>query len=309
MSTNASLPSNTSLSSTTDSAPRSLSTEIDVLVEQIRSQAGMYVQLMIQLRDTAERIEQDRIKVEEAYRQLRAESKRSIADIEKSAHATMNSVTEHAQQIESLYGGLKSIQEFHQKTKNESIIAEEYRKRLEAMLVDTDAKVKKMYDEIVPVIEQKLGQQIYAMREQLRGQENKLGDIMEAQRRGFTRLEEEVDNFKSKIPETSLIVKQTNRRIAEIVEESYKTVEQQVAKINDDLEKAKAEVMKQSTLLGSDGHQSGLQKKIDVLETKTYKLEQQVKQFDAGSKRATMIAIGVGVAGIILSLSLIFAMK
>lgn len=302
-----------SLEGSSPDTPRSLSLsmEVDQLVEQVRTQSKDYAIIMRDLMATAERVEQDRIKVEEAYRHLRAESKRTIADIETSAQKTLATVALHAQDIEQLHGGLTAIKQYHEKIKNDSSIAEEYRKRMEAMFIDSDGRVKKMYEDIMPILENRLGQQIYTMREQIRNFENKLGDILEGQRRGFLRMEEELDNFKNKIPETGLIVKQTNRRLTEIVEESYKAVENRVAQLYDELEKAKHEVIKQSALLGTgdDNHHTGLQKKIDVLETKTYKLEQQVKEFNAAGKRATSIAIGVGIAGIILSLSLIFALK
>jgi BMFP domain-containing protein YqiC len=195
-----------------------LGNDIFSLFTTVRAQAVEYNRAFERLDNEVARIEDLRHRLEKDA----AAMQHSAGELEKKIHNSLqnalSSVDERAEYVAKIYIELDTIKQVKENINTMLIAFEEKSSELNHIVGNVKEMVQKLVEKEMFRYDKKVETAMEEIRGLGRATEQKFLAMQDQQRRNFTYLSEDIDNFKSKVPETRFLVEEMMNSVRSMIE-------------------------------------------------------------------------------------------
>ncbi len=281
---------------------RAISAEVAGLFDKIRSQAREYCDLMDELRSQAASNRQHSKQLQDGYQELRRSTTEALQRMEQLSAEALRSIEEKSHAISRIYQELDSIE----KTRNSIVKASQdisaRRAEVDKLLKSSEKQIRSLVNEGFGDLENKMALQFKQIKDEAYGLDQKMVGLMDLHRREVKMIQDDIDEFKSKVTETKYIVDETTKIVETMIAEAQEEVERKIGSARIEVDR-----MIKGIALPEHMEDDQVRKSLDALLGKNTAQGERLKELESKIARAQLLAVTTSIAAIVLALLVSFA--
>lgn len=283
--------------------PKSISPEILGLFGTIRQQAHEYNRAFEHFQKESLEISRQNSQLQSQIRDSERRGADMILELKETVKTALLEVQLKANSIEGLYTELTSIHELKDSLEKVFISFEERNAELAYVIDSIKTLVKNQVDKEFSKSEKKLEIVLSQMSNQFISHDQRIWAIQDQQRRSYSLLSDEIDNFKSKVTETKYIVDETTRIVESMIDKAERDMDEKIRKVRTDIENQARQIkFAQETQSNSEPY-------LEDPESQKYKEALLKKQVTSLETRYTILVwsffiFGISIIGVLAGIFL-----
>ena len=273
-----------------------ISAEVAGLFDTIRKQAHDYCRLMEQLEQRADAMTRLGDELRAEVGSLSESTLAALQRVEETSETTLQTIREKSSDIERIHAELSNIEKTRDAIVSANRDINARRSEIDKLLKTSEQRINQLVGDGFLDLEKKVALQVQQLREELHRLDQRQINLLDKHRRETKMIQNDIDEFKSKVTETKYIVDETTKIVEVMIDEANDEMERKIGSARREVEKMIMAVELPEQRSDAD-HGSRLQ----TLANENSELRRRLGTLQTRVSTLQFLAVGCGLGAIILS--------
>lgn len=273
-----------------------ISAEVAGLFDTIRKQAHDYCRLMEQLEQRADAMTRLGDELRAEFGSLSEANSTTLRRVEETTETTLQTIREKSGDIERIHAELSNIEKTRDAILNANRDINARRSEIDKLLKTSEQRINQLVGDGFLDLEKKIALQVQQLREELHRLDQRQINLLDKHRRETKMIQNDIDEFKSKVTETKYIVDETTKIVEVMIDEANDEMERKIGSARREVEK-----MIMAVELPEHSSDADHGSRIQTLANENNELRRRLGTLQTRVSTLQFLAVGCGLGAIILS--------